>query len=228
MIFEQNIVQGRTIEDVWRDAMWCCIRNGYSYKVKVGSYEGQLRRQLDYAVLKVQEPYTRPLAVRTPEVSGIPSPTNEDKIWRYFSNYIIGAEKSPNEDYTYGQFISPQIPRVVQLLNESQGNTNQACIQVGDTNSIFLADPPCLRVIAFKVVDGLLQMSVFFRSWDLFAGLPENLGGLQLLKEYVLVQLHFSVQDGPLIAYSDGLHIYEQYFSLADSMNVDKISQNTR
>ena len=85
-------------------------------------------------------------------------------------------------------------------------------------------DPPCLRVITFKVVRGLLQMSLFFRSWDLFAGLPENLGGLQLLKEYVLAQLDFEVQDGPIVAYSDGLHIYEQYFGLVNALNVDKIS----
>lgn len=223
MIFEHNYIEGRTIEDVWRDAMWCCVRNGYAYRVEVGSYEGQIRKQLDYAVLRVLEPYTRPLSVQPPEASGFPSPTCEDKIWNYFRQYIVGTDKSSNEDYTYGQFIAPQVPRAVELMNKSLGNTNQACIQIGNENSIYLSDPPCLRVITFKVVNGLLQMSVFFRSWDLFAGLPENLGGLQLLKEYVLAQLNFSVQDGPIVAYSDGLHIYEQYFSLVNALNIDKI-----
>ncbi len=223
MIFQHNIIEGRSIEEIWRDAMWCCVRKGYDYKVEGGSYVGQRRRQLDYVVLRVLEPYIRPLSVKTPEACGIPSPTSEDKIWRYFNEYIIGTEKSPREDYTYGQFIAPQVPRAVELLNNSAGNTNQSCIQVGDARSIYLDDPPCLRVITFKVVDGLLQMSVFFRSWDLFAGLPENLGGLQLLKEYVLAQLTFDVEDGPLVAHSDGLHIYEQYFTLANTLNVDKI-----
>lgn len=223
LIFEHNYIEGRTIEDVWRDAMWCCVRNGYAYRVEVGSYEGQLRKQLDYAVLRVLEPYARPLSVQTPESCGFPAPTSEDKIWSYFSHYIVGSEKSSNEDYTYGEFIAPQIPRAVGLLNDAAGNTNQACIQIGNENSINLNDPPCLRVLTFKVVDGLLQLSVFFRSWDLFAGLPENLGGLQLLKEYVLAQLNFPVQDGPIVAYSDGLHIYEQYFSLVNALNIDKI-----
>ncbi len=223
MIFQHNFVEGRTIEDVWRDAMWCCVRNGYAYRVEAGSYAGQMRKQLDYAVLRVREPYTRPLSVRVPEACAFASPTSEDKIWQYFSRYIIGAEKSEGEDYTYGQFIAPQLPRAVSLLNAAAGNTNQACIQIGDTRSIELDDPPCLRILSFKVVNGFLQLSAFFRSWDLFAGLPENLGGLQLLKEYVLAQLTFPVEDGPIVAYSDGLHIYEQYFTLVNTLNIDKL-----
>ena len=120
-------------------------------------------------------------------------------------------------------YIAPQLPRAVELLNKSQGNTNQAAITIGDTSSINQDDPPCLKVITFKVVNGLLQMGLFFRSWDLFTGLPENLGGLQLLKEYVLAQLDFEVQDGPIVAFSDGLHIYEMYFQLVNILNVDKI-----
>ena len=223
MPFKYNIVEGRTIEDVWRDIMWCAVRKGFDYKVEVGSYRGQIRRQLDYAVLRVLEPSIRPLAVRVPEGCGIPAPTNEDKIWKYFQRYIIGSEKGLNEDYTYGMYIAPQLPRAVELLNSSRGNTNQAAITIGDESSINLDDPPCLRVITFKVINGLLQMGLFFRSWDLFTGLPENLGGLQLLKEYVLAQLEFEVQDGPIVAFSDGLHLYEMYFPLVNALNIDKI-----
>ena len=142
MPFQYNIVEGRTIEDVWRDAMWCAVRKGFDYKVEVGSYRGQIRRQLDYAVLRVLEPFTRPLAVRVPEGCGIPAPTSEDKIWKYFQRYIIGNEKGLNEDYTYGMYIAPQLPRVVELLNSSRGNTNQAAITIGDESSINLDDPP--------------------------------------------------------------------------------------
>jgi thymidylate synthase len=223
MLFEYNIVEGRTIEDVWREIMWCAVRKGYDYKVQVGSYVGQIRRQLDYAVLRVLEPSIRPLGVRVPEGCGIPAPTDDEKIWRYFQKYLLSAEKGVNEDYTYGMYIAPQLPRAVELLNKSQGNTNQAAITIGDTSSINQDDPPCLKVITFKVVNGLLQMGLFFRSWDLFTGLPENLGGLQLLKEYVLAQLDFEVYDGPIVAFSDGLHLYEMYFQLVNVLNVDKI-----
>jgi len=65
---------------------------------------------------------------------------------------------------------------------------------------------------------------VFFRSWDLICGFPENLSGIQLLKEYVLDIVNEQlVEDDKLIdyemyAYSDGLHIYSQYFDIVKSL----------
>lgn len=221
-MFTNNIIVAQTLNDAWREAMWCCVRNGVDYKVTLGSYEGQIRRQLPYAIIIIEEPKTRPFNFYTP--AGIPPPTTEEKINDYFNNYLSHDTKCETEDYTYGQYIVEQLPSVINKLNSSEGDTNQACITVGDFNSIDLPDPPCLKVIDFKKVDNQLNMSVFFRSWDLFAGLPENLGGLQLLKELVLLYLNFPIEDGKMIAFSSGLHLYEQYFSLVDQMNIDKVS----
>jgi thymidylate synthase len=212
----------RTIEDAWRMVMWHCARFGDKYTVKKGSYEGQLRKQLDNITVCVTHPFTRPLAVTLPEHLGIPAPTNEERINQYFYDYLITDTKTDKEDYTYGQYISKQIDRCIEILNISEGGTNQACITIGDAYSIDLDDPPCLRVVDFKVVLGRLTMTVFFRSWDLFAGFPENIGGLQLLKEYVLMNLTFPVEDGMIFAYSSGAHIYEQYFPLADQLCAHK------
>jgi thymidylate synthase len=223
-LFENNIVAGRTIEDVWRDAMWCTIKKGYDYIVEVGSYKGQIRRQLPYIVIKIEEPWSKPLAVKIPENLGFSSPTSEDKIYNYFANYLMSDVKPDNTEYTYGQYIFDQIDQVINKLINSNGNTNQATITIGDNKSIYLKDPPCLKIIDFKVVDGKLNMNVYFRSWDLFVGLPENLGGLQLLKEYVLSFLD-GIEDGEIIAYSSGVHIYEMYFDLVNMLNVDKIQK---
>ena len=219
----QNYIVTRTIEQAWYDAMWCCIRNGYDYRIEHGSYVGQIRRQLDHAIIRITEPWIRPLAPRLPEGLGIPPTTSDEKIERYFAEYIVGDEKSENEQYTYGQYISAQLPRIIDVLNISRGNSNQACITIGDPDCVNLEDPPCLKVIDFKVVSRKLNMSVYFRSNDLFAGMPENLGGLQMLKEYLLLHLTFPITDGDIIYYSGGLHLYEMYFPIANQLNVDKI-----
>lgn len=216
------MVKERNIEQAWRMTMWACARYGYSYKVQVGSYRGQLRKQLDHLVVIIEEPGLRPLAVTLPENSNIPAPTSEERIQSYFYRYLLTGEKQEGEDYTYGQLMAPQLPQVITLLNDSRGATNQACMNLGGEENIYLVDPPCLRVVDFKVVGGRLQMSVFFRSWDLFVGFPENLGGLQLLKEYVLMNLDFPLEDGPITAYSSGAHIYQQYFPLVNTLNVHK------
>jgi thymidylate synthase len=224
MILEQvNFVKGCSIQDTWRDAMWLCVLKGNDYLIKGGSYVGEIRKQLPYITMVIDQPWLRPLSPIMPP--GIPGPTSEEKISTYFSRYIMSNQKDPNEVYTYGSYIVQQLQRVIDLLVESNGNTNQATICIGDAGTTFLSDPPCLRVISFKVVDGKLNMTVYFRSWDLYAGFPENLGGLQLLKEYVLSELedHFPVRDGSIIAFSDGLHIYSMYFDIVDMLNVDKI-----
>ncbi|MEW5783683.1 MAG: thymidylate synthase [Bacillota bacterium] len=217
-----SFIQERTIEQAWRMTLWSCARYGYSYKVEKGSYEGQLRKQLNHLTVMIEEPYTRPLAVSLPENSGIPAPTSEEKIQSYFFEYLVTDTREDKEDYTYGQYMAPQLPFVIDLLNQSRGATNQACLSIGDPESIKLVDPPCLRVVDFKIVEGKLTMSAFFRSWDIFVAFPENLGGLQLLKEYILMHLRFPVQDGPIIAYSSGAHIYEQYFPIVNLLNAHK------
>jgi len=224
--FEFNCVRGYDINEVWRDAMWLCIKNGYDFVVEKGSYEGQIRKQLDSVFITITNPETRPLAPILP--AGIPAPTDDDKIATYFVNQLMGSEKAENEEYTYGEFITKQIDRIIDLLIEPGGNTNQATICIGNSDTTFLPDPPCLRSISFKVVNGKLNMTLYFRSWDLYAGLPENLGGLQLLKEFVFDSIYgyFPVEDGSTFAYSDGLHIYEQYFDLVNQLNVDKININ--
>lgn len=222
MLFENNIIKANTIEDAWRDAMWCCVRNGYDYKIEHGSYVGQIRRQLPYLIIIIDKPGTRPFNFHVPDHLNF-VPTTEEAINEYFMQYIVGTEKAENEDYTYSEYINQQLDRTIEILNESHGNSNQASIFVGEPSLIYKDDPPCLRNISFKVVNGKLNMTVYFRSWDIVAALPQNLGGLQLLKEYILAFLEFPVEDGQLICYSSGAHLYEQYFPLVNELCVDKI-----
>jgi thymidylate synthase len=99
------------------------------------------------------------------------------------------------------------------MYREDGYNTNQAFMAVGDSQSIFLSDPPCLRAIDTRIRDNKLNFIVYFRSWDLWAGFPSNLAAIQLLKEYMASEIE--VDDGELIATSKGLHLYEYAWELA-------------
>ncbi len=225
MIIENaNCVEACSLGDAWREVKWLCVKRGDDYVVEKGSYAGQIRRQLSFVTIRITEPGRRPLEPIMPP--NIPPPTDREKIEKYFMEKLMDSKLAEKEQYVYGTWITQQIAKVLENLKVSKGNTNQACISVGDNDAVYLDDPPCLRVVSFKVVNGKLNMTVFFRSWDLVAGLPQNLGGLQLLKEYAIAYLSewLEVSDGELIAFSDGLHIYEQYFDLANLLNVDKIA----
>ncbi len=207
---EITAIEARDLSEAW----FLCLRNtllkGYEYKIDRGSYAGQRRKELDFVTVHVNHPETRPLVPDVPQ--GVPPPSTMDYIESYLP-YLMTAHKREGEQYTYGQYLETQIGEVIRMYRESGHNTNQAFMAVGDSQSIFLTDPPCLRAIDTRIRGNKLHFVVYFRSWDLWAGFPSNLAAIQLLKEYMAGEI--GVDDGELIALSKGLHIYEYAWDLA-------------
>ena len=191
----------------------CCkkvLLEGYEYTIDKGSYEGTKRKEFDFANIHILHPGMRPLAPDVPP--GIPQPTNEKYINDYLS-YLITDSKKPHEQYTYGEDLAPQLDTVIRRYKEDGPECNQLCMSVGSRDSIYLNDPQCLRVVDTRIRYGSLHFILYFRSWDLWAGFPTNLGGLQLLNEYMAKEI--GVEDGEMICLSKGLHLYEYSWDLA-------------
>ena len=72
---------------------------------------------------------------------------------------------------------------------------------------------PCLRGLDFRIIDGYLMTHVIYRSWDLFAGFPENMGGFTLLNEYIANNLD-DISPGPLSFSCKSLHAYEHHVNI--------------
>jgi thymidylate synthase len=130
-----------------------------------------------------------------------------------YLQYLITSFKADTEQYTYGEDLEYQLPELIRMYKEDGHNTNQGFMAVGSKESIMLSDPPCLRGIDTRVENGQLHFILYFRSWDLWAGLPSNLAAIQLMKEYVASEI--GVEDGELIALSKGLHLYDYTWDLA-------------
>jgi hypothetical protein len=81
------------------------------------------------------------------------------------------------------------VEEVIRMYKNGGPGTNQATMEVGMPQDIVNSDPPCLRLIDTRVRYGKLHFVVYFRSWDLWAGFPANLAGIQLLKEYMAQQI---------------------------------------
>jgi len=205
-----SVVEARDLSEAWFLCLRKTLDKGYEYKIERGSYAGQNRKELDLVVVQISNPGTRPL---TPDVpTGVPVPTTMEYIESYLP-YLMTAHRAEGEQYTYGQYLERQIAEVIRMYNEDGFNTNQAFMAVGDSQSMFLSDPPCLRGIDTRVRYGKLHYIAYFRSWDLWAGFPSNLAAIQLLKEYMASEI--GVADGELIAISKGLHLYEYSWELA-------------
>ncbi len=203
-------IEARDLSEAWFLCLRRVLTEGYEYKIERGSYAGQFRKELEFVVVNIKCPGMKPLVPDVPP--GIPSPTSMEYIESYLP-YLMTAHKGEGEQYTYGQYLEGQIAEVIRMYKEDGYNTNQAFMAVGDSHSIFLSDPPCLRGIDTRIRDNTLHFFVYFRSWDLWAGFPSNLAAIQLLKEYMASEI--GVDDGELIAISKGLHLYQYSWELA-------------
>ena len=239
MMLSMVSIEARDLPDAWFQCVYEIIDKGREYVIDHGSYEGQKRLEFDYVTVHVRYPGVRPLVPDIPASLGIPNPVADGYVEEYLP-YLMTPEKQSNEDYTYGERIAGwpyfvavddqagagdvsrekmerrvvnQIEEVIKMYKTKGYGTNQAAISVSIPSDIFLGDPPCLRLIDTRIRDGKLHFMVYFRSWDLWNGFPANLGGLQLLKEYMASEI--GVEDGEFVAASKGLHLYDYVWELA-------------
>lgn len=209
---ELVFIEARDLPDAWFQCVYQILEKGRTYTIDRGSFEGQERLEFDYVTVHIKYPGTRPLLPDIPPSLGIPNPVATDYLDQYLP-YLMTSAKKEGEEYTYGEYLEPQIDEVIRMYREEGHGTNQAYMTVGEPRTIYLEDPPCLRGIDTRIKDNKLHFITYFRSWDLWNGFPANLGAIQLLKEYMAENI--GVEDGEIIAASKGLHLYDYIWELA-------------
>jgi thymidylate synthase len=231
-MFNPVFIEATTITDAWFQLVWNIYDYGRREIVDKGSYEGETRLEFDWVACRIKYPGTRPLAIQMPESSAVPPPNDEETIDDYFAIYLMSDIRQPEEDYTYGERLTAgavlydqklyapydiyggeidQIQTVINVYKKHGFRNNQMILTVGQPGDLTLGDPPCLRHIDTRIQkekDGKyhLHFYPYFRSNDLWNGWPTNLGGIQLLKEYMAAEI--GVEDGEIMYSSKGLHIY--------------------
>jgi thymidylate synthase len=216
-------LEAKTISDAWFQLIYNIFDHAYTQDIQRGSFEKEQHR-LQYAGIGVYiEHPSQDMIPIMPAASNLPPPTTMEYIGDYFANYLMDPVLSENETYRYASRIHHPLPkggsqldRAIQMLKETP-LTNQAVVEIGGLEDYDVCfgndgkfDPPCLRLLDFKAIpkegELLLTVTCYFRSWDLWAGFPSNLGGIELLKQYVAEET--GLKNGPMYAYSAGAHIY--------------------
>lgn len=201
----------RTVSDAWFALLAEVVDHGYRQDIARGSFAKEsFRLQLNFAACTIG----RPLADYVPQVpDGVAPPTTAEYVENYFYDYILGAhEPSVNEQYTYASRIGSQLELVMDMLRDTP-DTNQASIIVGHPLDVVMDDPACLRAIDFKHVAGALEITTFWRSHDLWAGFPSNLGAMAMLQ--AMVAEYAGMEPGAMHYASSGLHLYGYQFPSA-------------
>lgn len=223
------LIEARDLPDAWFQCVYRIFEDDsvHEYVVEKGSFEGVKRREFDIIMVNIKYPGARPLIPDIPVELGVPQPTSMEYVEDYLQ-YLMTDRKRENEVYTYGERLTnPKVSikgqefsfginpveEVIRIYREHKRGTNQAIMEVGMPQDMVLDDPPCLRLIDTRLMEGRLNFVLYFRSWDLWAGFPSNLAAIQLLKEYMCHEI--GVEDGSIVAVSKGLHLYEYSFTCA-------------
>lgn len=142
----------------------------------------------------------------------------------YYLRLLDGAAPDGVE-YTYGSRLGEQRLAVQALLD---GDPHS---RVGFMTTWRLEDSgkssnrPCLVGVQQRVIDGRLNLTLVFRSHDLFAGWPLNLGGWAM---YGCARASaLGVLPGFLVCHSVSAHVYQRDWVDADKQ-VAEISRELR
>ena len=135
------------------------------------------------------------------------------------------------QDRSVVMCVPNQTEWIINHYKEKGFGNNHCCIQVGYPESSFAYDipykdeterqtSPCLRMIDTHIKEGRLHFAVVFRSWDLYAAFPTNIGGITMLMEYMANELDIEV--GPLSFSCLKLHCYDyQIEQVKNRLNID-------
>jgi thymidylate synthase len=137
-------------------------------------------------------------------------PVTGDKLrWWTEKNHDIIDNRDVDGKVVFeekGSLYLNQIEWIIDTYKRFGSRNNQMVLQVAHPSDVTLLDPPCLRSIDTRIQGETLHFMVYFRSWDLWGGMPANLAGIQNLKEYMAGEI--GVKDGEMVVESKGLHLY--------------------
>lgn len=238
-MFDPVYINGNDLNDTYFQLLWQIWHRGRKYRIDYGSFVSHNRLEFDFASGFIKFPHIRPLSPIMPQ--NIDPVTTDEKIESYFTNYLMNPVLEKNEHYKYASWLNgtdhyykfkhiteSPIEWVIRHFKEKGYGNNHCYINIGNVDSGFNYDipytnetnrktSPCFRGIDFKIKDDQLITSVVFRSWDLYSGFPENMGGITLINEYVCEQLG-DIKPGPLAFTSAGLHCYD--YQIAPIMKI--------
>ena len=124
-------------------------------------------------------------------------------IWKRMAN----EHDLVNSNYGWQWMREDQLSKVINILRDEK-DTRQAAISIYDGKEMYMYehDTPCTYAIQFTIIDGLLCMSVYMRSNDLWYGFCNDQYQFSLLQELVASMLGIEV--GWYYHHAHNMHLY--------------------
>ena len=207
-----RFIRGRTISDAWYRGLNLIWRNGQEI--------------IDERGTKIREILSLQVVVENPYVEMIPKEYswNEERLEEY-ALQLLSAD-NPGFEYTYGERLRSwsvesgqrvdQIEQAIRRLKASPSTRRATAVTWIPPIDEIKDEVPCMIVDDFKLRDGCLNLSVFFRSHDFAGAYPANLYGLARVLEQVAKEI--GARPGSISTTSASAHVYEHDWDYVEEM----------
>jgi thymidylate synthase len=207
-----RFIRARTISDAWQRGLNLIWRQG----AQITDERGTRIRELLSLQVVVEDPYQ--------EMIPGPYSWNEERLEEYARQLLSG--NNPGFEYTYGERLRAwslpgasaldQIEQVISRLKASAHTRRATAVTWIVPVDTAKDEVPCMIVDDFKLRDGRLNLSIFFRSHDFAGAYPANLYGLARLLQYVSCEV--GAEPGSISTTSASAHIYEHDWDFVEKM----------
>tara|TARA_R100001129_G_scaffold95214_1_gene64899 strand:- start:39 stop:710 length:672 start_codon:yes stop_codon:yes gene_type:complete len=125
------------------------------------------------------------------------------EIWKRMAN----EDGLVNSNYGWQWMREDQLAKVINILRDEK-DTRQAAISIYDGKEMHMYeyDTPCTYAVQFTIIDGLLCMSVYMRSNDLWYGFCNDQYQFSQLQELVASML--GIEIGWYYHHAHNMHLY--------------------
>lgn len=237
-------IEAFNVADAWFKALEAIWYQGEIFNVGHGSEETDTKK-LDVTI-HIAHPE------QTPYANDSNPTTNDEHIQAYALEYLILSCKGEHP-YTYGSRLRDIIDQIEELIKAAIENpaNRQLTMTIRIPEDIipyryideeidFLPvkkkvkhEPPCLTCIDIEILNGKVNMTCYFRSWDAYGALNENIGGLYLLLKYIVDEINQrgnkNYTTGGMILHSKNCHIYQRcYIFVKQLLKIDEKSEEER
>ena len=209
------------IPDGWYKAIEAIWTKGDSFYVGYGSEVTETKKL--NITLEIENPHIRPLIADK-------APCDMKYVTSYALQYLWLGEKAEGETYTYGGRLREPIDQVELAIQRfvAEPRDRQVTMLIRRPEDLLkeLAgmkhEPPCLTILDLEILDGKLNTTGYFRSWDGYAGLPANLAGIQIFMEALVNEVnkrsgkHY--ETGKMIFHCKNCHIYSRLDKIIEEL----------
>jgi len=207
-----RFIRARTISDAWYRGLNLIWRQG----AEITDERGTRIRELLSLQVVVENPYQEMIPAQYS--------WNEARLEEYAQQLLSG--NNPGFEYTYGERLRAwslpgmpaldQIEQAILRLKASANTRRATAVTWIAPVDAFKDEVPCMIVDDFKLRDGRLHLSIFFRSHACAGAYPANLYGLARLLQYVSGEV--GTEPGSISTTSASAHIYEHDWDWVEKM----------